>query len=140
MKNCYFYLDGLPLVILAIIVFFLSVFLIVWGTHYIDLIRENEKLKQSNRICRADLCAAEMELQGIRMRQGYGQSRTPVHTKEIATGVSHLRNDEETECPYKVEPGSGTPSVTHSRATFPKGEGREIASMMSGSTPTSNDA
>jgi hypothetical protein len=68
MKNCYFYLDGLPLVILAIIVFFIAVCLIVWGTHYIDLIRENEKLKQSNRICRADLAAAEMELEGYKLR------------------------------------------------------------------------
>ena len=77
MKNCYFYLDGMPLIIAALIFAMVIICGIFVAMHYVDLIRENSELKQANRLYKADLNAAEMELEGLKLR-----------------GI----------CPYKLEP------------------------------------
>lgn len=105
MNKCYLYLDGFTLGLALMIIVILLICMVFWARDYVRQIRRADRLQVKYNICRADLSAAEMELQGMKLRQAgiISDSKPPMQkTPSVNEGTVS-----KTECPYKVEPGSG---------------------------------
>ena len=112
MGNSYLYIDGMTLWLIVVLYIFIAVCIVFWGMDYVKLIRKLDRLQVKYNKCRADLSAAQMELQGMKLRQAgiVSDSKPPMQKTPSVNSVDSSLDEGATskaECPYKVEPGSG---------------------------------